>query len=179
MTKEKKYIQIQKTKKAASLNNVVTSGEKNIIAALDIGSSKICCFIAEVKNHGTIEVIGIGHQASRGVKSGTVIDLKAAETAVALAVESAEMMAKSQLQGQPIKSVLVNVPGVHTTSHQMSVDVKISGHEVADRDVKNALAHSCGVVVQGKDSLIHVIPTGYTLDRTRGIARCAIIDSDA
>ena len=169
MTKNKKIIKIQKPKKPDSQNLNGAGGGKNIISVLDIGSSKICCFIAEVKNHGTIEIIGIGHQASRGVKSGAIVDLKAAETAVAHAVEAAEMMAKTQLQGQPIKSVLVNVPGVHSVSHQMSVDVRISGHEVSDRDVRGALANSLGAVAPGKDELVHVIPAGYTLDRTRGI----------
>jgi cell division protein FtsA len=160
MTKDKKAIQIHRPE---------TRAERSIIAALDIGSSKICCFIAEVKGSGGIEVIGIGHQASRGVKSGTIIDLRAAETAVAHVVESAEMMARERMQGQPLRSVLVNVPGMHTISHQMSVDVKISGHEVSDRDVQNALAHSRSVAAHGKEELIHVIPAGYAIDQTRGI----------
>lgn len=142
---------------------------RNIIAALDIGSSKICCFIAEVKNHGTIDVIGIGHQASKGVKNGTITDLKAAETAVAYAVESAELMARTQLEGQPIKSVYANIPGVHSFSHQLRADVRISGHDVTERDIKNALAQARNVTVAGKDQLIHVIPASYSIDKQRGI----------
>ena len=157
----------EKATAASSTHTPAATG--NIIAALDIGSSKICCFIAEVKNHGTIEIIGIGHQASKGIKSGSVVDLRAAETAVAHAVESAEIMAKDRLQGQPIKSVLMNVPGVHTQSHPLSVDVKIAGHEVSDRDIKGALAHSRSVAHHGKTELVHVIPAGYAIDRTRGI----------
>ena len=157
-------------------NGTDAGGGKNIIAVLDIGSSKICCFIAEVKNHGTIDVIGIGHQASRGVKSGTIIDLRAAETAVAYAVESAETMAVDHLQSQPIRSVLVNIPGTHAAAHQLSVDVKIAGHEVSHRDVRGALAHSRSVVEHDKDELVHVIPAGYTLDKTRGIQEpCGMI----
>ncbi|MDE2337093.1 MAG: cell division protein FtsA, partial [Alphaproteobacteria bacterium] len=143
--------------------------ESSIVAALDIGSSKICCFIAEVKNPGSIEVIGIGHQAAKGVKAGTIVDLRAAETAVAHAVEAAELMAREKLQGRPIKSVFVNVPGMHTLPHPLSVDVKISGHEVSEKDVKNALSHSRSVVVPGKEELIHIIPAGYSIDSTRGI----------
>ncbi len=169
MSKDKKFMQMQKFKKAPSRNSTTAGDGRTLVSVLDVGSSKVCCFIAEVKSHGTIEVIGIGHQAARGMKSGTIIDLKAAETAVAHAVEAAEMMAKDALQGEPIKSVLVNVAGVHTLSHQMSVDVKIAGHEVSDRDVRNALAHSNRVAVQGKDELMHVIPVSYSLDRTRGI----------
>jgi len=145
------------------------SGERNIVSVLDIGSSKICCFIAEIKSHGTIEVIGIGHQASRGVKSGTVVDLKAAENAVAHAVEDAEMMAKDHLGGEPIKSVFVNVADVNSTSHQTAIDVKVAGHAVTDRDVRAALAHSRSLVDPGREELVHVIPAEYILDRTRGI----------
>lgn len=143
---------------------------RNIIAALDIGSSKICCFIAELRPHGGLEVIGIGHQASRGVRAGTIVDLKAAELAISHAVEAAEMMAAPQLQGQPIRSVYVNIPGVHTRSHQMSVNVKIAGHEVSDRDVENALAHSRSVAQHGRDELLHIIAASYALDGQRGIS---------
>jgi cell division protein FtsA len=142
---------------------------RNIIAALDIGSSKVCCFIAEIKSHGTVEVIGIGHQASRGVKSGTIIDLKAAESSIAHAVEAAEIMAKTQLYGQPIQSVFVNMPGVHSLSHHIPAQVRISGHEVTDRDIQNAMAQSRQVAVPGKDELIHAIAAGYSIDKQRGI----------
>ncbi len=132
---------------------------RNIIAALDIGASKICCFIAELKSHGTIEVIGIGHQASRGVKNGNIIDLKAAEGAIAHAVDAAEQMAKSYLQGQPIRSVFVNVSGIHTISHQLSVNIRIGGQEITARDIQSALAHARGAVSPGRDELIHAIAT--------------------
>lgn len=154
-------------------NNAVAAQEKvpskNIITALDIGSSKICCFIAEVKSHGTLEVIGIGHQASRGVRAGAIIDLKAAETAIAHAIESAEIMARDQLQGHPVKSVFVGVAGIHVRSHQMAVSVDISGHQVFDRDITNALEHSRSAVIPGKDELIHIIAAGYSIDNLRGI----------
>lgn len=43
----------------------------SVIAALDVGSTKIACFIAQVRDdHGNIDVIGIGHQASHGIKIG-------------------------------------------------------------------------------------------------------------
>lgn len=143
--------------------------EKQIIAALDIGSSKICCFIAEVKSHGTIEIAGIGHQASRGIKSGAITDLRAAETAIAHAVEAAEIMAKPLLNGQPIKSVCVNVPGVHTLSHQLQVQTRVSGQDVSDRDIRNIVAQGEKVAVPGKDEVIHIIPSNFTLDGQKGI----------
>lgn len=157
---------IKKDGHKAKQENLFT---RNIIAAIDIGSSKICCFIAEIKSHGTLEVIGIGHQASRGVKAGSIIDLKAAEAAIAHAVEDAEKMAKSALQGHPIKSVYVNVPGTQTLSHSLSLNVRIAGHDVSERDIQNALSQSGKVAVPGKDELIHIIASTYTIDGQRGI----------
>ena len=88
----------------------------SIIAALDIGSTKICCMIGEavpgrrLKSGEGIEarvkVLGLGHQAARGVKGGVVIDLDQAERAIRVAVDQAERMA-----GRTITDVFVNVSG--------------------------------------------------------------------
>ena len=51
-----------------------------------------------------IQVIGIGHQKSQGVKSGVVIDLNRAEQAIRLAVDAAERMA-----GLTVESLFVNL----------------------------------------------------------------------
>jgi cell division protein FtsA len=85
-----------------------------IVTVLDIGSSKICCIIAKLKpceesqrlpgRTHRMRVIGIGHQKSRGVKSGVVVDLDRAEQAIRLAVDAAERMA-----GLTIESLIVNL----------------------------------------------------------------------
>ena len=85
-----------------------------VVTILDVGSSKVCCMIARLKPVGEgqllrgrthqAQVIGIGHQKSRGVKSGVVIDLDKAEQAIRLAVDAAERMA-----GLTVDSLIVNV----------------------------------------------------------------------
>ena len=59
-----------------------------IIAALDIGSTKTCCFIAHANTEGGIRVIGIAQQASAGVRNGSVVDMDAAQNAVLTAVSA-------------------------------------------------------------------------------------------
>lgn len=154
----------------APTGGVKSAPAHNLIAALDVGSSKICCFIAEVKSHGSIEVVGIGHQASKGVRAGVITDLRACETAVAHAVEAAELMARQKLGGEPLKSVFVNVPGTQCLTHNRHVDVRISGHDVSDRDMRAAMDHANTLAVSGKDELIHVIASGYSIDGQRGIS---------
>ena len=45
-----------------------------LIAALDVGTTKICCFIARTGDNGQPQVTGIGHQVAHGVRGGTIVD---------------------------------------------------------------------------------------------------------
>ncbi len=54
----------------------------SVVAAVDIGTGKICCFIARATEKGP-QIIGIGHQVSRGVRNGIIVDLDAASASIA------------------------------------------------------------------------------------------------
>ena len=62
------------------------------IAAIDVGTSKVCCFIARVDGDA-LRVTGIGHQISHGLRAGAVIDMASAEQSILAAVHAAEQMA--------------------------------------------------------------------------------------
>ena len=53
----------------------------DLIAALDVGSTKIACFVAKADGP-TPRVVGIGHQVSRGMRNGSLVDMDAAEAAI-------------------------------------------------------------------------------------------------
>ena len=63
-----------------------------LLAAIDIGSTKVVCFIAR-REPGGPRILGIGHQISRGVRNGLIVDLDAAATSMLNAVHAAEQMA--------------------------------------------------------------------------------------
>lgn len=142
----------------------------SVIAALDIGTAKIACFIARiVDDEGNFEILGIGHQASAGMKAGTVIDVAAAENAIRQTVHAAEKMAAEAMKGYPLREVIINVPGVHAASHSFKVDVQILGHEITDNDVRRALVKAQDMALAEGRELIHSIPTGYGIDGHGGI----------
>lgn len=142
----------------------------SVIAALDIGSSKITCFIGRViDEEGGVEIVGVGHQASKGIKSGTITDLEAAENAVRQTVHAAENMAGEALKGYPLREVVVNVPGVHAKSHAMSADIKVMGQEISDNDVRRALVKAQNQVLSNEHELIHTIAVDYRIDNNDGI----------
>lgn len=135
-----------------------------LIAALDIGSSKICCLIGKVEDNGRPAVIGIGHQLSRGVKGGTIVDMDEAEMAILTAVHAAERMS-----AETIDEVLVNLSGGYPTSQTVGVEVAIAGHEVGDTDLRRVLEHGRSIDVGPDRQVVHSIPVGYTIDGNRGI----------
>ena len=64
-----------------------------LVAALDIGSSKVCALIAQVGEGGALRILGTGQRESRGVKRGYIADMATTERAVREAVEQAERIA--------------------------------------------------------------------------------------
>lgn len=142
----------------------------SVIAALDVGSSKIACFIGRIRDeNGNIDVIGVGHQASQGIKAGTVIDLDLAESAIRQSVHTAEKMAADVTKGYPLREVIVNVPAIHTRSHLMNMNVQIMGQAITDNDIRRAMAKAQSQITHPDFELIHTIPTAYRIDGHDGI----------
>src|SRR4051794_12679760 len=92
------------------------------IAVLDVGSTKVACFIAKIEDDGGLRVTGIGHQLSKGIRSGHIVDIIEAETSVVAAVHAAEQMAD-----ETIENVVVNLGGAGIVSHNVRVELTVSG----------------------------------------------------
>lgn len=142
----------------------------SLIAALDIGSTKIACFIALVTDHeGSFDVVGVGHQPARGIKNGTIADIDEAEACVRQTVHAAEKMAADVMKGYPLREVVVNLPGIHGFSHPHTAEINVSGHEITDMDIRRALSRAQGQVIGDQAELIHTIPVDYRIDGHEGI----------
>jgi cell division protein FtsA len=132
------------------------------IAAIDIGTTKVCCFIAQVDAEPRI--LGIGHQIAHGVRGGTIIDLEAAGESIRAAVHAAEQMA-----GETIARAVVNLSGGNAASRIVKTEIQLSRREVTDGDMRRAL--ECGYRMRdaADRQVIHSIPIGFTIDDSRGI----------
>ena len=141
-----------------------TKPRGSLIAALDVGSTKVCCLIARVEDHDSVQVIGMGHQVSHGVRGGTIVDMEAAAAAIGNAVNSAEQMA-----GETIREVVANFSAAHAGSHKVSVEIAVDGHQVSELDLRRALSYAYQIEGSTDQEMIHIIPTGYALDGNKGI----------
>lgn len=148
-----------------------TKTRSGLVAALDIGSTKICCMIARPSvDRGPYggkgpQIVGIGHQISMGLRSGTIIDLDKAEASVRMTVETAEQMA-----GENIRDVVVNVSGGEPQSRLIAYEISIAGHQIGDSDLRHILdpANLLGDQPSERE-ILHSIPVGYSIDGNRGV----------
>ena len=145
-----------------------------LVAALDVGTSKIACLIARLKPQGpqnvllrrshAVEVLGFGHTLARGIKAGAVADLAQAEEALRQAVDLSERGAKMQLH-----SVIVSMSAGRLDSELKSASVNVAGGAVSGGDVARVLAAGSQHSVRPGRAVLHSLPIGYTLDGSTGI----------
>ncbi len=139
-----------------------------VLAALDIGSSKIVSFIAKRQADEQIKVVGVGHHLSNGMKCGVITDMDAVEHAIRHAMEAAETMA-----GMRVDRVAVNISGNHIVSRTCQLELPLHGREVTATDIDRVLSQSPDIANDGSDQfpleIIHTIPVSYSLDNQKGI----------
>jgi len=135
-----------------------------LVAALDVGSSKICCLIAQAHNDGAIRIVGVGHHASDGIKGAAIVDMGAAQNAILTAVSAAEDMA-----GERIREVILSVAGGDLSSQSFNAECSVAGREITETDIRRVLARAGNVEQPADREMLHCLPVGYSIDDTRGI----------
>jgi cell division protein FtsA len=140
----------------------------SIIAAVDIGSVKTACLIAEwspgkksvdIDIRNGLKILGFGQTVSRGVKAGAIADIGETERSIRLAVDAAERMA-----GTTIRTVHVNVSGGRPTTAVTSAAIKIENGVVTQADVDASISMAVAKAEVGKRHVLHLLPVSYGLD---------------
>jgi cell division protein FtsA len=140
------------------------SASQPLIAALDIGSSKVSALIVAPDAEGRLRVLGSGMRESRGVKRGYVTDVDASEVAVREAVESAERMS-----GATIDEIWASFGAGGLTSDIANVEVELGGHQVEQSDIAELLRHGRAAIDRGDRVVLHAHPALYTIDGVEGV----------
>jgi cell division protein FtsA len=153
----------------------IRSKSQRIVAALDVGTSKICCLIAktspapdwfEGKGEAVqFEVLGFDHTRAEGLKAGMVAHLDSAEACIRSAVDAAERMA-----GVTVEDVHVSVTCGRLRSESFSASVALPSGAVREDDILRLLAGGRQYAARDKRSVLHALPTSYRIDENSGIS---------
>jgi len=137
---------------------------RNLIVALDIGSSKIIAIIGEVKPDGSLKVIGEGIHESYGMKNGLVIDIDPAVCSIQRALGEAELMANCK-----IREVITCIAGNQIRSSSANAMVKIKDKEVSQTDVDRVIETASSISLPSDQYVIQIIVQEFCIDGQEGI----------
>ena len=132
---------------------------KNLLVALDIGTSKIVAIVAEVTPDGALEILGLGQHPSKGLKKGVVVNIEATVTGIQRALEEAELMADVK-----IREVLTGIAGSHIKSFNSHGMVAIKDKEVSQFDVDRVVETARAVNIPMDQQILHILTQEFIID---------------
>ncbi len=138
-------------------------GNENIVAGLDIGTTKICAIVAEVFE-GEVSIIGVGSHPSTGLRKGSIVNIEATVNSIRKAVEEAEIMADCE-----VSAVYVGIAGNHIQGHNSHGLIAIKGREITQADVDRVIDAAKAVAIPTDREVIHIIPQEFIVDDMESI----------
>ncbi len=145
------------------------SRDRQIVAGLDLGSTKTCAVIAEVVGElprlPLAKVLGVGLAKNAGVRRGMVRDIDETSRSIVAAMRDAERMA-----GVKVSAVTCGIAGEHVSARTSPGVVAVSGDEITAEDVARVNEVARAVSLGRDHELLHDIPQEYVVDQQRGIS---------
>ena len=137
----------------------MTREAKNLIVGLDIGTSKVVAVVADVKEDGSLNVVGLGSAASKGLKRGVVVDIEKTVAAIQSALGEAELMADCK-----ISEVYTGIAGSHIKSLNSHDMVAIKDKEVTQADIDRVIETASAVNIPTDHQVLHILSQEYVID---------------
>jgi len=137
---------------------------QHIVVGLDLGTTKICAIIGDVKSDGVIDVIGVGTHPSRGLKKGMVVNIDSTVESIRQAIEEAQIMA-----GVEVGSVYVGIAGGHIMGLNSTGIIAVKNQEITAREIDKVIDAAQVMALPMDREVIHVLPQEFIVDEHRGI----------
>lgn len=136
---------------------------QEIIAGLDIGTTKVCVVIGKRCKDG-IEIIGVGQSPSLGVKQGMVVNMESTAAAIRKAVTEAELMA-----GCEVHNVVVGIADRFIHGQNSPGVVRVKSGEVCEQDVRQVIESARTIPMPPNHEILHIIPREFIIGNQHDI----------
>lgn len=141
--------------------------KKEILAGLDLGTTKVCAVIAERSvDTGKLDILGFGVAPSEGLHKGLVANIGKTAEAIKAAMEIA-----SNRAGIKVNVVNVGVAGEHITSirHRNYVTISREEKEIIKEDLDRLESDVRTIRIPSDRQILHIIPEEFSIDHQSGI----------
>ncbi len=140
--------------------------KENIIVGLDMGTTKIAAVVGQLDEYGRLNIIGMGHAPSQGLRRGVVINIPQTVESIKTALKEAELMA-----GQKITTVYAGIAGDHIRSMNSKGVIAVSSPDkvISENDVERVINAAKAIALPMDREILHVIPQEFCVDDQQGI----------
>lgn len=139
--------------------------DKDLIVALDVGTSKVAALVCAVDPSGGLDVIALGSHPVHGIKKGAVVNIESTVQSIQRAVEQAELMADCEIHG-----VYTGIAASHVRGQNSHGMVAVHDRsEVTQQDVEQVIEAARAVPLAADQRVLHIIPQEYVIDNQEGI----------
>lgn len=145
----------------------MSEGPQQLVAALDLGSTKVVGLIGEVTGDARtprVRVLGVASERTAGIRRGVVRDIEETTRAISKVMRDAQLMA-----GTEVGTVYCGVAGEHIAARSSHGVVSVSGSEIRTSDVARVNDVASNVSFGRDHEMLHAIPQDYLIDQQEGI----------
>lgn len=138
----------------------------NLLAGLDIGTSKVAVVIGEVNDKGEIEVVGWASTPCNGLKKGIIVDIDQTVRAIETTVRVAEKMADVH-----VSTVFVSISGdhIHSRNNNGVIAVGPSTTEITSAEIERVVEAAQAIAINPNSEIIHILAREFKVDDQGGI----------
>lgn len=142
------------------------SDKENLVAAIDIGTTKVVAIIGKKKENGRIEILGVSKTPSTGIKRGVVQNIDETVTAITKTVEDVQVAT-----GYVFSDVFVGIAGKHikTIRNRGYINRNSDDDEIARSDIDTLIREMYNISIDVGEEIIHVLPQSFIVDNETGI----------
>ena len=143
----------------------MTSNSKvEFIVALDIGTTKVLCLVADYDDEGNLRIVGVGQEACSGLNKGVISEIDATVSSIRKDKDQARAMTNCKFT-----SVTTGIAGNHIQSYNGNAAITILNDEVTEEDKENVITSASDISIPADQEILHRIPQYYTIDGQMGI----------
>ncbi len=137
-----------------------------LVAAIDIGTTKIVALVGRINENNRLEVLGMSKTVSKGVKRGVVLNIDETVSAIETTVEEAQ-----KISGIKFKDVFVGIAGQHIKSIRTRGYINRDSYEdeITRDDISRLVTDMYKIPVEIGEEIIHVLPQNYIVDSETGV----------
>ncbi len=140
--------------------------KEKIVAAIDIGTTKIVSLVGRINENDKLEVLGLSKTVSKGVKRGVVLNIEETVNAIESTVKEAQKMSDVHFE-----DVFVGIAGQHIKSLRNRGYINRDSYEdeITRQDIQKLVEDMYKIPVDVGEEILHVIPQNFIVDNETGV----------